>query len=487
MCKGITKEGKPCRNKADYCYLHPKDTEENIVVACLGRNKKCESNAIAGTMCQNCWNDLYNYTEENYSNSLKLVKSLFELAKNGPDNLLIKRASHLIQYWDFNKNTNIDIRTIAFRSNHSVDWKCLIGHETNEYLYNKTNQKNDCKICYENSRKVHEKEDVKKQRKLHTSKTISSTKIGDDAEEYIVDLLTNLNIYKKVEKIGHLSGAGDIQVTLSDDKIVFIQVKTMSKRKKRGKNENEVYGIHFVSKYPDNMLIIALNNDRTRFASTFWKDINVKTLTLSFTAKRSQYKHIMFREDTKVEFIDRLIQQIPFSSTENPLSENCRKEVECLERLESFCEKNSLSFKRNSTNGDTVDCFINNYRIQVKYCSFNEDSVDNINYSIPLKKSSGTLDGKKISKSYDEDDFDFLMVEVGGTRFMKDGILVDNPDFYKGNFFIISNIDLKEMGILNSEGKLGKSGICICPPDSKKSHWSKQYWNNISALQIQNP
>ncbi len=70
---------------------------------------------------------------------------------------------------------------------------------------------------------------------------------------------------------------------------------------------------------------------------------------------------------------------------------------------------------------------------------------------------------------------------------MKDGILVDNPDFYKGNFFIISNINLKEMGILNSEEKLGKYGISICPPDSKKSHWSKQYWSNISSLQIQNP
>ena len=480
MCQGITKDGNPCKKKGEYCYYHPKIENEETVIKCLGKNKKCESNAIRGTMCQDCWNDLYDHTRNNYPKYVELVKSLFELIEKCPNHLFVKRGSHLISHWDFNKNTNVDIRTIAFRSEHQVNWKCSFLHETCESMYNKTNQKNDCKICYEKSRKVHEKEDVDNHRKTERKDVKNYTKIGDEAEEYIVNLLTNLSIYKKVEKIGQLSGAADVQVTLQDDKIVYIQVKTMSRRDKKS---GEVYNIHFTRKYPEDLLIIALNNDRTCFASTFWRDINVQCLTLSFTAKRSQYKNIMFREDRKAEFINRLIGQIPFSTIENALSKNCQKEVECLARLEKFCKINNFTFERNLTNGNTVDCFINNHRIQVKYCSFNQNRIDNVNYNIPLKKAAGTLDGKKISKSYDEDDFDFLIVEVGGIKSIKDGVSFDDPDFYKGNFFIISNVDLKEMGVLDSEGKLGKSGISICPPDSPKPHWSKKYWNNITPLQ----
>ena len=99
-----------------------------------------------------------------------------------------------------------------------------------------------------------------------------------------------------------------------------------------------------------------------------------------------------------------------------------------------------------------------------------------------MKKSSGFIGEKHIYSSYAYGEFDFLIAEIGGTRFSEDDTIIKEPDKYLNNFMIIPAAVLKERGFLNENGIGGKVDVCICPPDYKNSHWTKQYWNNFDVL-----
>lgn len=44
-----------------------------------------------------------------------------------------------------------------------------------------------------------------------------------------------------------------------------------------------------------------------------------------------------------------------------------------LERLEKICINRGFIFRKNNTNGDIIDCFINDIGIQCKYMSLNQN------------------------------------------------------------------------------------------------------------------
>lgn len=102
------------------------------------------------------------------------------------------------------------------------------------------------------------------------------------------------------------------------------------------------------------------------------------------------------------------------------------------------------------------------------------NSVDSLTYSISSQKSAGRISNKLVHKNYAVDDFDFMIIEVGGT--------LKEPDKYKNNFCIIPSRILLEQNILKTEVCNGKKAFGVCPPDYIKSHWSKIFWNNISTL-----
>ena len=144
-----------------------------------------------------------------------------------------------------------------------------------------------------------------------------------------------------------------------------------------------------------------------------------------------------------------------------------------LARLEQFCIDKNLTFRRHTTSGDTIDCFINNAAIQTKFCSLNV--VNGCTYLINTSKGATTIDGCRRTQSYHVNDpFKFLIVEIGGTR--------ESPSKYIGQFCILPKDELVSRNILASLEYRGKKGISICPPDYIKPHWSKTHWNNTSLL-----
>src|SRR5437868_5262117 len=246
-------------------------------------------------------------------------------------------------------------------------------------------------------------------------------------------------------------------------KHIYIQVKTLTYFKE------EHYYMTNDSKYPDNMLMVMINKERTRFVLEFAGNIIVKRYHVVFNRKKkSKYDNAMF---TNINlFIKRLQELINFSCTKLEFTnDGNRKEYLMLQRFKQFCDTNNIVYMRNATNSEPWDGTINGYKFQAKYVSINYDTE--ITYQVSSQKSSGFLNGKLIRRHYDEGDFDYMIVELGGTK--------TEPEKYKGQFCIIPSRVLIEQNILKTKTCKGKKGFYVCPPDYARQHWSKKFWNVI--------
>jgi len=381
--------------------------------------------------------------------------------------LLVDSFPNLTKEWNFSKNTYIDIQTISFSSNIKVWWICLnnkdhptyytsINHRTRINIYG-------CKECYIDSLRVL----GKKEKESHISKHINNNidiKTGDESEEYICNLLKLSDQFINIERTGQTSDKADCIVTLKSGIKKSLQVKTLTFKK-----SPDSYSMTNNCIYQSNMLIVMVNKERTRFALEFFGNINVKGLTLNFDYKKCKYKNIMFTDEKL--FLSRLLELLPYSSDylNFESSQSNTKEFESLKRLRIWCEKRGLNFKRNDTNGNTVDCFINNIPIQAKFSSLNVKK--GLTYYITTKKSCGYLNGIRVRRHYSANDpFEYIVIEIGGTN--------ENPTKYLGYFCFLSKQVLIEQDVLETETCKGKDTVCICPPDYPKSHWSKPYWQH---------
>lgn len=397
----------------------------------------------------------------------KILKLDREDPKNS--NLLVIKYPELIKEWDFVKNeTIIDISSISYSSHINVYWKCIKNKEHIKSFLSpncriKKETINGCKECKYDAIRVHDKNELNFIRENKNSKK-NTSKIGDNTENFIVHLLIRTKLYKNVKKIGNIGGNGDIEITHFDDSINFIQSKTLTK------NKEKTYYMTHDTKYPDDMLIIMVDKTRKYFALDFEKNINVKRLTLTFSSPISKYKDIMF---TDIEnFTSKLVELIPMSSTTNIINDNIKKEIFMLERLEKNCKAHNISFERNETNGNTIDGFINGKSFQAKYIKIN--SSNRATYNVTSGKSYGRIDGKKITGPYEIGDFDIMIIEIGGS--------IEESEKYINNFCIIPSYALIKENILKTNTVKGKKAFYICPPDYKKEHWSKQFWNNLEFL-----
>jgi hypothetical protein len=416
----------------------------------------------------------FNLNNEQNDNLLNIFLNYFNALENkGEDNLLVNRFPELIKEWDFvqNSDNNIDILKMTFSSHTFCYWRCLINTQHLSYkcsLNNKTKltrKTTGCPECNLVSKRIYDKDKVDSIRENHEPK-INTVSIGDEGEKYISDLLKNTGKYKDVEIVGNKGGKGDIKIVNMDDTCNFIQIKTLTKTK----NKEDYFYMTNESVYDNNMLMVMLNKERNRFALEFAGKITVKRLTLPFSYEKSKYSNIMFKDENI--FLNKLIELIPLSVKINEVNGNVNKEIEMFERLEKFCKLKGITFLRNSTNGNTIDGTINGHTFQAKFRS--DSGIQRETISIDSQKSSGRDGNRLIRRNYEMGDFEYMIVEAGGTK--------DEPDIYKGNFWIANESVLLEQEILKNGDCKGKKCFYICPPDYDKDHWSKKYWNDISSL-----
>lgn len=508
-CLGLIPGGSNCLNSrdinyGDYCKIcYKKGLRPNCPATSLNGNK-CPYKAKSNGYCGNHVNyeerkrknaasiysmtieneEIVRYTKEEYDkilsdaiiNKLRIEEiflyrqQLLEktISCKDEDRLFIITNPDLIYEWNFEKNIEIglDIKKITQSSGKKPWWKCSNkSHETfTGAVYSRTKGGSNCKECrlesLDLSKEKREKREIMiKERVLKPEQDTTTT--GDNTEKYVADLISSMKKYKSVEIVGNMSGKADIKIIQWDNSERYIQVKTLSLSASR----KEIFSFQ-MKKYPDNILIVAINKERDRFVLEFSKRFkDMKGVTLSFNAKSSKYKNIMYT-DLKL-FKNKLVELIPFTTSINLIDECAKKEDKSLRRLKEICKEKKLEFKEKTTNGNTVDCYINGFRIQAKFRKGN-------NFNVEIKKSGGTFEGKRIRTSYQENDFDFLIVEFEGEE-----------NEYLGNFCIIPMSKLVEKGLIRTDTCQGKKSIKLCSPDSDIEYWSKEYWNAFDLLSKQ--
>jgi len=234
--------------------------------------------------------------------------------------------------------------------------------------------------------------------------------------------------------------------------------------------QKDTYCVGFSQTYHEKMLIVMVNQANDRFAIVYKSDIKVTNLTLAFGYRKSKYKKFMYTD--KNIFLEKLLELIPNSCdyTEFLSASSTAKEFYSLKRLRPWCTEKKLEFERNETDGNQTDCFINKIPMQHKFVSLNTGHT----YRVPTMKSAGTLKGKEIKRPYSiDDDFKYLVVEVGGTE--------ADPEKYRGYYCFIPKSKLLELGILKTDTSKGTTVLHIYPPDYPEERWCKNMWYNLNT------
>jgi len=119
-----------------------------------------------------------------------------------------------------------------------------------------------------------------------------STSIGDNTEIYITNLLTNSKEFEFVDRVGQIGDKTDIILTLKSGERKSLQVKTIYLSK-----PPELYSMTNDCKYLDDMLIVMVNTERTRFALEFAKNMTQSNPKFPFNYPDSIHKNIMFTDE----------------------------------------------------------------------------------------------------------------------------------------------------------------------------------------------
>ena len=177
-------------------------------------------------------------------------------------NLLKYRFPDLIEMWDHDKNADLDINTMTYGSSKNAWWKCKDGHGWSQRIQSRTIARTVCPTCHSKDKVVIKGIHVAEQQ----PNAINSTAIGDNTEEYIRGLLTCSNLIVRVNRVGYLNGSTDLVVTMYDNSLKSLQVKTLIRRKYR-QNSYVIYVNK--DKYPRNMVIAMTDQERRKFSIEF--------------------------------------------------------------------------------------------------------------------------------------------------------------------------------------------------------------------------
>lgn len=377
---------------------------------------------------------------------------------------------HLVSEWDDAR----PMEDYTHGCHTKIKWKCENNHRWEAELKSRCHATKPTK-CTECRRAIvkepvapPDKEAIEQYRKRIITR--NHTRTGDDTERWVVEFLQSAGLYSKVEKIGQNADKTDIIVTFNDGTIKSIQTRSLVTISE----ERDIYSVKNDTEYLNDMLMIYVNQARTRFAATYYGMLNrIKCLKLRFKSNKSKYKGMMYTD--KSVFLEKINDLIKDSCDyeANITSAAINQELAMLARLEVWCKEHNLRYRRNDTASNSIKGWIEERPFQARCSSLpmNGDST----YRIHFQKSLGYLQNKRIYQNYAADDgFDLFIIEVGGT--------LDNPTQYCGQFLILPTSVLLSRGIMRTEQSKGKPSIYTHNPNFKGKHWTTPYWNNISMI-----
>lgn len=367
------------------------------------------------------------------------------------------------------KNGNvINLLKLSYGCNINLWWNCDNGHSYEAPLYRRTANSSGCLECYHDSKRKYPKETIEKLLLRDDSKITSTCIVtGEINEQYVYDLLKKHPKVDDIQLIGYFGGFGDIRIKLKGyNNYKLLQVKTLVKKLVE---PQVAFYISNKQYYPDELLIAMINNDHDHFAIEFAGNFKEQNPCFTFNCTDSKYKDIMFTD--KNIFIKTIIANINDSVTnlkiEDQLTECQKKEYFMRQRLKLFCENHDMSYRDNITNSNTIDCYINDIPIQLKYTGSKPKNTKV--YLIRCHKTAGIIDKKCIPKPYHiNDGFEYIIVELYT---------------YHNQFCILPKKELHKLGtIADNNGQKGHKSTTISPPDYERKHWTLPFWNNWNGI-----
>jgi hypothetical protein len=356
-------------------------------------------------------------------------------------------------------------------SNKVVSWRCSKGHTFRVSPQKRTQHSppSGCRECWVDSTRKMDKE-VKRAFQQAQRPENSTVEIGDEAEEYVMKVLKREGCFADVCRIGATGDKADLVVTLASGEQKSLQVKTLTRRQQTQPDRLKFTVDSRDQQYAGDLLIAAVDKERKYFVVNFAQHLGTGFV---FGYDQCRHRDSMFTDEKA--FVRRIATLLPSAAAMTfGKCASHQKEFAMTGRFAKFCVNHDLSFRPNDTAGNTVDGFVGDIPVQLKYRG--KHCANQSTYHVGTKKQAGRLKGKSIARPYDESDpFDFIIVELGGDD--------EHPTKWHGQFCIIPKAELVRQKILRNATCDGKVTMSICPPDySLKRQWSKRFWNAVDLL-----
>jgi hypothetical protein len=339
--------------------------------------------------------------------------------------LLCLRNPELISEWDDELEV---LATLPYASDVKRWWRCS-SHKLRYELSpaSLTVRKRGCPEC------VHKAEHY-----TLACKNNISTAARD--EEWMAITLGSHPAVSKCEAVGQESNPiDDVVVSLrGDEKDRSIQVKHLVAAKK-----NEEYTIH-MKDYPRGMLVLAVNQERTRFFAAFAEDLpGDKTLTLTFTPRAQKFTDLLCFLDYVAGLLPRTVLTEDLLNRYTPEAE---MERAMKARLQQSCSERAISYTPAPNNGTAIDMYLASHPVQLKAV------------------------GRRVYQKY-----------VASVHRRANGTI--RPYNQDGVFCIIPRQVLADNEYIAMDGCRGRDKLLLYPPGADLDDLFTPYWSAFHLLQ----
>lgn len=281
--------------------------------------------------------------------------------------------------------------------------------------------------------------------------------IGYQTEEYIKNYLLSSGYFESVINIGKYNAKADLifrlktKINNGDFNFYSIQIKTLSYSKDRDNYRIKISG------YDSKMPIIGVDQERKIFLCLNRESLSSDNMIFKSVNNQKENKKFLFNgvEDFSngysfLQLILYYCQYAPVFDSSN-IPEPQLKEIEMIIRLKIECEKYGYSFKDNIIQNSPVDCFINGYNVQLKYCEYSRDGIVTFNLS-------QTKDGIRSNPYCEEDNIDYFILST------------------RDKFYIFPINILIFMGIIKSNDCDGKISLNV------GNEWTETFYNKFEYI-----
>lgn len=368
---------------------------------------------------------------------------VFELPPKRRSALLFMKRPDLLPELE----TGVNVGTLLTKSRKTLKWNPKCGHSYSRAVFRRVEVHSPCVIC---------------DPLPHCDDCV---KIGTATENWLAVLLRSLPLVQRVDETGHMyNGIDDLVLTLTDGTKRLAQGKTLSKR--NGNN----FGLSYDQSYPERMLILAVDNERSKFFVSYAQDFkNYKGKNgrgcagISFGPTSKNFQDKKF--NNAAAFAAKVLELLPQALQEHELkaedrySANFLVEKQSRERLRTKSESFGFEFVDHKDNISSVDLYINGKSVQHKFSTEKR--------AVALEWSSLGKNRKRKCVPYS----------------CADGIEIFSFEHSRhlGDFLLIPASVLVEAGFLSNAADGGKVKFSAYDPADLEQHYAR-YWNNFTIF-----